>query len=60
MGIDLSDTMTLVGGYGTQLSNSSNLEDIDISASGIELQLQIKFGKTKPRKRPGTRRYLRY
>jgi len=60
LGIDLSDTVTLVGSYGTQLSNSSNLEDIDISASGIELQLQIKFGKPQPRKRPGTRRYIRY
>ena len=57
LGIDLSDTMSLVVNYETQLSNSSNLEDIDISASGIVLWFKknktAKSGLISPRYEEG-------
>lgn len=43
LGIDVSDGMAIVLGYGFSLSDSSNISDIEIKASSIGASLQFKF-----------------
>ncbi len=43
LGIDLSDNFTLIASYATQLSNSSNIDDITIKANSFGGSLLYKF-----------------
>jgi|GEM_PF-1777028 opacity protein-like surface antigen len=43
LGYDISQNFTILGGYSTSLSNSSNIDGLKIKASGISLGLQYLF-----------------
>jgi len=43
LGFDISELITLVGGYSTQLSNSSNIDGIKIKGNAFGVGLQIKL-----------------
>ena len=43
LGIDLSENFTLIGSYGTQLSNSSNMNGIKIKGNAFGASLLYKF-----------------
>ena len=43
LGLDVSENAAIILGYSTQLSDSSNISGIEIKATGIGAQLQVKF-----------------
>jgi len=43
LGVDLSESFTVIGSYETQLSNSSTIDGIEIKANSIGATLQYKF-----------------
>ena len=43
LGLDVSENAAIILGYSAQLSDSSNISGIQIKASGIGAQLQVKF-----------------
>lgn len=43
VGYDFTDSVTLVVGYSTQLSNSSNVDGVKIRANAFGAELQVKF-----------------
>ncbi len=43
LGYDISDKFSLIGSYGTQLTDSSNIEGLEIRANAISIQLQMKL-----------------
>ena len=43
LGVDLSESFTVIGSYESQLSNSSTINGIEIKANSIGVTLQYKF-----------------
>tara|TARA_B100001093_G_scaffold476101_1_gene502183 strand:- start:1973 stop:2608 length:636 start_codon:yes stop_codon:yes gene_type:complete len=43
LGYDISDKFSLIASYGTQLTDSSNIEGLEIRANALSIQLQLKL-----------------
>ena len=55
VGFDLGENIALIGSYGTQISNSSNIDGIDLKANAVAISLQAATAQgcvATPLKRP--------
>ena len=43
LGYDISDKFSMIGSYGTQLTDSSNIEGLEIRGNALSIQLQLKL-----------------